>query len=85
MELKLILLLFMAIICAGIVYVILTRVKSHQRRAVWIRSVLFFGIVSYLTYDFLLKEKYMFLIALALGSIAFIAVMRDMFRKDKSD
>jgi hypothetical protein len=84
MEMKLMLMLFAAVICAGILFIILSRSKSNQSRAVWIRSIIFFGIIAYLAYDFCMKEKYSILIVLALGSIAFIVITRDMVKKDKT-
>jgi len=40
-----------------------------------IKGLIFFGMMAYLTYDFLRQEKYAYLIALFLGSVAFLYML----------
>jgi len=53
-------------------YIISPRLKLINYQSNIIRSIIFLGMMSYLAYDFFVKEKYSFLIFIALGCIGFI-------------
>ena len=53
-------------------------------RGLLIRAILFFGCIAFLAYDFYTKEKYSYMIALVLGSIAFVFIIR-MMKNKKED
>ncbi|MES2691204.1 MAG: hypothetical protein V4658_12420 [Bacteroidota bacterium] len=57
-----------------IIYVLLPKFKGNT--PLIFRAVLFFAAMIFLAYDFYMKGKYLYMIALALGSIAFIAYLR---------
>jgi hypothetical protein len=48
------------------------RLRLVSYRSDIIRAILFFGMMSYLAYDFYIKEKYTLLVVLAMGSAAFL-------------
>lgn len=57
-----------------IIYVLIPRLKGNTQLIT--RAVIFFGAILFLAVDFYLKEKYSYMIALALGSIGFIAYIK---------
>ncbi|MCU0442029.1 MAG: hypothetical protein MUE96_06500 [Bacteroidia bacterium] len=57
-------------------YVILTKLKLAQQNGLWLRAVLFFAMMGYLAYDFYMREKYGYIAFLAIGSIAFVLLLR---------
>lgn len=67
-------------------YVVLPRLHLSVSKANKVRAVLFFGVVSYLAYDFLIKDKYMYIFVLLLGCIGFLFALRNMQEgKDEQD
>ena len=64
-------------------YFIAPRLKMISYRSNIIRSIIFFGIVGYLAYDFYVKEKYTYIFVLLLGSSAFIWMLLSMRKDDK--
>lgn len=63
-----------------IIYVLLPKFKGNT--PLIFRTVLFFAAMLFLAYDFYMKGKYLYMIALGLGSIAFIAYLRMYSNKD---
>ena len=53
-------------------------------RGLLIRAIIFFAIIAFLAVDFYMKEKYSYMLALLLGSIAFVFIIR-MMKKDKEE
>ncbi|MES2560916.1 MAG: hypothetical protein V4590_14315 [Bacteroidota bacterium] len=76
MEIRNLLLLAGAILVGMIFYyLILPRLNQQKRLNRIIKTILFLGIIGYLSYDFYLKEKYGYLLVLAGGSIAFLVFL----------
>lgn len=80
MEPRLIFLVVMILVIGLCYYVVLPRLKLGHLSATVIRSILFFGMMAYLAYDFYLKERYSYMLFLLMGSIAFVAMLL-MYRK----
>lgn len=71
-------LLAMGLVVA-VIYVLIPRLKGNA--PVILRTTLFFGAIVFLAIDFYMKGKYLFLVPLALGSIAFIVYLKSYNRK----
>lgn len=57
-----------------IIYVLLPRLKGNT--PLLFRALIFFAAIAFLGFDFYRKGKYLYMIALALGSIAFAVYLR---------
>ncbi len=56
-------------------YFIAPKLKLISYRSNIIRGILFFSMMLYLSYDFFIKEKYAYIIILALGTVGFIYML----------
>ncbi|MCU0423145.1 MAG: hypothetical protein MUC81_10065 [Bacteroidia bacterium] len=59
------------------IYKILPALKLKGDVSKWIKGVLFIGMMTYLSVDFIMKEKYTYLIVIVLGSIGFLWMLKE--------
>ncbi len=62
-------------------YVILPKLKLNLNQGKALRAAIFAGIIIALAIDFIQKERYWYLVILALGSIGFGVMLYDSRRK----
>jgi hypothetical protein len=82
MDIRFLFLVIAISVIALLYYIILPKLNVTKHTGLVLRSVIFFAIIGYLSYDFYMKEKYSYLIVLALGSIAFIFMMISVKKKE---
>ncbi|MBC7382995.1 MAG: hypothetical protein H7296_08365 [Bacteroidia bacterium] len=63
------------------VYVILPRISKNYNTEKGIKLLIFYGMMGYLSYDFFIKEKYMYMLFFVLGSAAFTYLVYTAKRK----
>lgn len=56
-------------------FVLLPKLNLSQKAGFIARAVVFGAIVLFLAYDFITKEKYLFLFVLGLGTLAFVRML----------
>lgn len=81
MDVKLFWLLLAVIIIVIFFYAVLTKLKLGHKSGIIFRSILFGTMMSYLSYDFVQKEKYSYLIVIVLGTIGFVLMVTNMKSK----
>jgi hypothetical protein len=81
MDAKLLWLIIAVVIIVIFFYVVLPKLKLGHKSGIVFRSILFGAMISYLTYDFIQKEKYSYLIVILLGSIGFVLMVTNMKSK----
>lgn len=64
-----------------IIYALLPKLKGNT--PLIFRAVLFFAAMLFLAYDFYMKGKYLYMIAIGLGSLAFVVYLRMYSGKTK--
>jgi hypothetical protein len=56
-------------------YVVLPKLNLKHQSNIIFKGLLFFGMMGYLAYDFYMKEKYWYILVLAVGSVAFLMLL----------
>lgn len=72
---KLLLLLGVVAFVTLFYFLLLPKLNIKTQSGMVFRAVVFFAMMGFLAYDFYTKGKYGYILVLAAGSIAFIAVM----------
>ncbi|MCA0426339.1 MAG: hypothetical protein LCH37_02800 [Bacteroidetes bacterium] len=67
-----------------VMYKLVPRLSKSYSQEKLIKLLLFLVAAGYLAIDFYLKEKYMYLFILGLGSFGFISLLKAAKRKDQS-
>jgi uncharacterized BrkB/YihY/UPF0761 family membrane protein len=63
------------------IYFVIPRVEWLNRNALFIKAVLFFAGVIYISIDFMMQGKYVILLPVAMGSMAFLKIIADSVKK----
>lgn len=74
-DIKLVWLLAAIIAIVVFFYVVLPKLKLEHKSGLIFRSVLFGAMMVYLGIDFIQREKYTYLVVLALGCVGFVMMV----------
>lgn len=81
MDAKLVWLTLAVVIIVIFFYLVLPKLNLGHKSGIMFRTIIFGAMMSYLTYDFIQKEKYSYLIAIVLGIIGFVLMVTNMKSK----
>jgi hypothetical protein len=81
MDQKLVYLLLAVAAIVVFMKVILPKLNLNVNQGKVLRAILFLGMMIWLGIDFYLKEKYWYILFLALGTIAFLMMLKDSRKK----
>lgn len=81
MDQKLVYLLLVVVAIVVFMKIILPKLNLNINQGKILRAILFIGMMIWLGIDFYLKEKYWYILFLALGTVAFLMMLKDSRRK----
>ncbi|MFN5544068.1 MAG: hypothetical protein ACK49O_02510 [Bacteroidota bacterium] len=81
MDAKLVWLTLAVVIIVIFFYLVLPKLNLGHKSGIMFRTIIFGAMMSYLTYDFIQKEKYSYLIVIVLGIIGFVLMVTNMKSK----
>lgn len=81
MDQKLVYLLLVVVAIVVFMKIILPKLNLNINQGKILRAILFLGMMIWLGIDFYLKEKYWYILFLALGTVAFLMMLKDSKRK----
>ncbi|MFN6359137.1 MAG: hypothetical protein ACK4XL_09910 [Bacteroidota bacterium] len=81
MDAKLVWLTLAVVIIVIFFYMVLPKLNLGHKSGIMFRTIIFGAMMSYLTYDFIQKEKYSYLIVIVLGIIGFVLMVTNMKSK----
>ena len=82
MDQKLVYLLLAVLAIVVFMKVILPKLNLNVNQSKLLRAILFLGMMIWLGIDFYLKEKYWYVLFLALGSVGFLLMLKDSKQKE---
>jgi hypothetical protein len=81
MDAKLVWLTLAVVIIVIFFYLVLPKLNLGHKSGIMFRTIIFGAMMSYLTYDFIQKGKYSYLIVIVLGIIGFVLMVTNMKSK----
>ena len=63
------------------IYLVIPRVGLLKKNSLLIKSILFFGGLLFISIDFVRQEKYVILLPVAMGALAFTKIIADTVKK----
>jgi len=82
MDQKLVYLLLAVLAIVVFMKVILPKLNLNVNQGKLLRAILFLGMMIWLGIDFYQKEKYWYVLFLALGSVGFLLMLKDSRQKE---
>ena len=82
MDQKLVYLLLAVLAIVVFMKVILPKLNLNVNQGKLLRAILFLGMMIWLGIDFYLKEKYWYVLFLALGSVGFLLMLKESKQKE---